>query len=341
MRISHERGPASSRTITLGSDVTTAARSCVAPLAWLAPLLLALALAALPGCSDDTECLTCPSPGPPASPSGVFKINGDGLATVYWYDIYYPTIDQLVAYRIYKRDYEFGDADNPDRVFDYLAEVAWDENYDADTNQHWYEDHAVENGHLYEYAVSAVNAAGSESALSYELVIATPLPGDDTTLFDVDGPNVDLSGFDFSLAVSGPGSGRVDPTLMGTTADVLVRFVGGVPFLEAVRPTVSIQDFGTFLSDDGATFYFDSVSWAPAAGYSTTGILELIEGHVYIVEIYDDPDNDWHYAKLGVTASGSGSVQVLWAYQLIHAWPQLDVPVLGKGDEPERELIEL
>jgi hypothetical protein len=44
---------------------------------------------------------------------------------------------------------------------------------------------------------------------------------------------------------------------------------------------------------------------------------------------------------LGVTASGSGSVQVLWAYQLIHAWPQLDVPVLGEGDEPERELIEL
>ena len=49
MRISHERGPESGRTITLGSDVTTASRSCVTPLAWLAPLLLALALAALPG----------------------------------------------------------------------------------------------------------------------------------------------------------------------------------------------------------------------------------------------------------------------------------------------------
>jgi hypothetical protein len=304
-------------------------------------LLAVVALVSVSGCSDDQECVNCPDAGPPASPAGVFKVNGDGIVTVYWYDVYYPNVDQLVAYRIYKRDYEFGDADDPDRVFTYLTEVAWDENYDFETNLHWFDDHAVENGQMYEYAVSSVDAAGSESALSYELVIGTPLPGDETVLFDVDGPEADLSGFDFSLAAAGPGSGRVDPTLPSSTADVLVRFVGGVPYLEVARAEVRIQDYGNFMSDDGSAFYFDSVSWAPAAGYSTTGVLELIEGHVYVVEIDDTPGDGLHYAKLGVTSVADGAVPVLWAYQLIDGWPQLHVPETVKIDEIALDLIEL
>jgi hypothetical protein len=104
---------------------------------------------------------------------------------------------------------------------------------------------------------------------------------------------------------------------------------------------VNIQDYGNFLSDDGATFFFDSVSWAPATGYSTTGVLELIEGHVYIVEIDDSPGGGLHYAKLGVTTVGGGSVAVLWAYQLIDGWPQLRAPESMKTDEIALELIEL
>lgn len=299
------------------------------------------------GCSED-DCVNCVEPGPPAVPTGVFKVNGDSEATIYWYDLNYPRAETLTAYRIYSRVFQVGDEDDPDRVFYLIGEVGRDENFNESSGLHWFVDTEVENGVFYEYAVSSISAAGSESNLSYEFVLAAPLPTSSSPveIFDPEGPNGDQGGFDFSAAAAG-GSGLVDPEAPGNTADVMVVFTAGIPYLQVVGESVSIQDYGTFLDDEG-DFHFDAVSWAPLYGYSTAGLLELIEGHVYIVEIANS-DDDFHYAKLGVALIRSpstpesldGSVEVLWAYQLINGSPQLSAPqerIVGRG---EHEPIEL
>ena len=310
----------------------------------LAPLILL----GMFGCSDD-ECVNCPDQGPPAVPTGVFKINGDSEATIYWNDLDYPRSETLTAYRVYSRIYQLGDEGDPDRVFYLIGEVGRDENFDEYSGLHWFVDTEVENGSRYEYAVSSINAAGSESNLSYEFVVAAPLPTSSAPveIFDTEGPNGAMGGFDFSIAALPGESGLVDPSSEGTTADVRVTFSEGIPYLHVVGAAVSIQDYGTFLGDDGE-FYFDAVSWAPLYGYSAAGVLELIEGHVYIVEIANNED-DFHYAKLGVElirypenpGGLDGSVEVLWAYQLINQSPQLRAPQERIAGQGEHEPIEL
>ena len=82
-----------------------------------------------------------------------------------------------------------------------------------------------------------------------------------------------------------------------------------------------IQDFGVFT--DGGQLIFEGVSWAPADGYSQTGKLELVPGHIYVLEISVP---QLHYAKFGVTGAYSGSVDIIWAYQTIPGLPELEAP---------------
>ena len=182
-----------------------------------------------------------------------------------------------------------------------IGEVAWNENFDPSSGLHWFVDAGddVYNGERYEYAVSAVNAAGGESALSFELVIDAPLPMSATPLelFDANGPSATLAGFDFSALEQG----RTDPFAPNTTADVYVAYNGGVPYLHAVSTDVRIQDFGVF-TDNGGNLVFEGVSWAPADGYSATGVLEIVSGHIYVIEIWDPLAQSLHYAKLGVVS---------------------------------------
>jgi hypothetical protein len=65
------------------------------------------------------------------------------------------------------------------------------------------------------------------------------------------------------------------------------------------------------------------VGWAPADGYSQTGKLELVTGHIYVLEIRD---SQLHYAKFGVTGTNSASVNIIWAYQTIPGLPELKAP---------------
>ncbi len=83
-----------------------------------------------------------------------------------------------------------------------------------------------------------------------------------------------------------------------------------------------IQDFGVF-TDGAGNLVFEGVSWAPADGWSNTGVLEIVAGHIYVIEIYDPVAGTLHYAKLGITVVGTGAVQAQWAYQTIEGLPEL------------------
>lgn len=315
---------------------------------WAARIIGVQALLCLvilgPGCSDD-DCLNCVEPSPVA-PTMVYSVNGDGQVVVFWNDYPEYYTERLLGYDIWRRNYYPGDEYDPTRVFYFLAHVPVGQNYDAGRGQYHYLDTSVQNATEYEYAVSSVARHG-ESYLSFELVVAAPLPMSETplTIFDVGGTMSHLAGFDFSLAAehgAGPANGAqgiVDPTVAGTTADILVRFdQSGVPWLETLRAAVRVQDGGTFL-DAAGDLDFEGVYWAPEFGWSSAGVLELITGHIYIIEIADEPTaGDLHYAKLGVVSvnEAQGSVRIVWAYQLINGLPVLAIP--KKGEEPISDL---
>ncbi len=313
-------------------------------------LLTLLLLLLATGCDEEEDCVTCVE-APPVAPTQVYSVSGDGRITVFWND--YPEIygDDVRGYRIWSRYFVDGDQNDPAREFYLMDEVAVGQNYDADTGQYYYIDTDVENAVDYEYAVSAFSDHG-DSYLSFEFVVDTPLPMSETplTLFDVAGPAAQLSGFDFSVASehgggSGNGSeGIVDPRAVGTTADIQIRFdENGVPWLETLRGEVHVQDSGTFLDADGG-LYFEGVSWAPEFGWSSSGVLEMIRGHIYVVEIYDElVDDDIHYAKLGVTNidASAGTVRIMWAYQLVNGLPELSPPEARGGDNDDIQAIRL
>ena len=297
-------------------------------------LLVALFMS---GCSDD-DCVSCLEPAPVA-PTQVYSVSGDARITIYWNDFpeAYNAIDH---YRVYSRYYRPGDENDPNRQFAEIGRVPAGTSYDPDLGQYHFVDQGedVVNGTDYEYAVSAVARTGQESYLSFELVIDTPLPMSATPVevFDADGAQAALSGFDFSLAGEG-GEGRVDPRPQETSADVRVVYREGVPYVEATRPDVHIQDYGTFTNRNG-DLYFEGVSWAPEAGYSASGVLELIAGHVYVLEIVNEGRvGSVHYAKLGVAQlrPATRSVRVMWAYQLVDGLPELSAPEPREDDGVE------
>ena len=290
----------------------------------LPALLLAILLVSMVGCETE-DCVNCVETMPPVVPTGVYSVSGDNWVDVYWTDIsYFPYGEDeynsnVVKYVIYSRYYQPGDEDIYDREFVVIGEVAWDENYIRSTGQHYFTDWDAENGDEYEYAVAAVNAAGEESALSYELVTDAPLPMGlgGLEIFDVN-TDATRAGFDFSAL----DAGRTDPTVTNSTADILVYFSGGGAFVQTNQDWVAVQDFGVFGDAEYLDFY--GVSWAPYDGYSNVGTCELIEGHIYVLML-DDPDEGLHFAKFGVTALMPHSVEIVWAYQTIEGLPELGV----------------
>ena len=303
----------------------------------------------LGGCDSD-DCVNCIELPPPVVPTGVHSISGDDLVIVQWYDISYFPYDgnynaNVVSYGIYRRDYEDGDYEDPNREFYFLGEVDWnDENFDIYSGLHKFEDWEVENGERYEYAVTAINVVGAESALSYEFVTDAPLP---MSLVDRDGnlipvtifgaaeagdPNSIYSGFDFSDL----DSRAIDPFAVDSAFDIRVFFQGAVPYVQTAGPSVLIQDFGMFV-DRNNELVFEGVSWAPADYYSSTGVMELILGHIYVMEILD---TELHYAKFGVVEQDNQSVGIVWAFQTIDGLPELKAPPEPKPetDNPQISL---
>jgi len=311
-------------------------------------------LVTLAGCESDEDCISCVNLPPPVVPTGVHSISGNNEVIVQWFDIAYAPYDDsynenVTTYYIYSRFYQNGDELDQDREFFFIGEVGWDENYDSSTGLHWFYDREVTNGEQYEYAVAAVNAAGRQSALSFEFVVDAPLPMSPLNgqgwfipveIFDTNGGSANLSGFDFRIAGLNPSvlsAGRVDPAI---GFHIKISFEGNIAYALANPASTRIQDFGSF-SDGYGNVIFDGVSWAPAAGYSRTGKLELVEGHVYVVEISDPTTRELHYAKFGINRLNSGSVDLIWAYQLIPGLPELRVPKSNDGTGIQPRLIKL
>lgn len=317
-------------------------------------VLLVAMLAVFAGCESDQDCISCVELPPPVVPTGVHSISGNNEVIVQWYDIAYAPYDDsynenVTTYYIYSRFYQDGDEFDPDREFFFIGEVAWDENYDGSTGLHWFYDDEAVNGEQYEYAVAAVNAAGRQSALSFEFVADAPLPMSPVDgqgwftpveVFDGNGGAANLSAFNFRTAGLNPTvltAGRVDP---GSDHQIRISFEGGVAYVIANAATTRIQDFGSF-ADGNGNVIFEGVSWAPAEGYSRTGKLELIEGHVYVVEILGPDAGELHYAKFGINRVNVGSVDLIWAYQLIAGLPELKVATPPWGDDTKPRLIKL
>lgn len=310
-------------------------------------LLFCFALLPLLGGCDESDCLNCQDPLPVA-PTQVYTVAADCQVTVFWNDYPEYYTRRLQGYDIWRRDYQPGDENDPARLFYWLAHVAVGRNYDAQRGQYHYVDTTTLNANDYEYAVSSVASHG-ESYLSFEVVVATPLPMSESpiTLFDMAGAQSHRSGFDFSLAAEYSGNGAeaiVDPTVPGTTADIRIRFdASGVPWLETLREDVRVQDGGTFL-DASSQLDFGGVYWAPEFGWSASGVLELITGHIYILEIANEPNaDDLHYAKLGVASIDmeSRTARIMWAYQLVNGLPYLSVPESREQPGAEQQAIEL
>ncbi len=318
-------------------------------------------LVALAGCESDEDCLNCGPDNcfdcvdlpPPVVPTGVHSISGNNEVIVQWYDIAYAPYDDsynanVETYYIYSRFYENGDEYNyPDREFDYIGRVDWDENYDGSSGQHWFYDTEAVNGEQYEYAVAAVNAAGLESALSFEFVADAPLPMSPLNNngwfipVQVYNPVVDVmhSAFNFRRAGLNPAIDEAGVVSPAATHNIQIIYEGAVAYALAEGSTTRIQDFGVFGST--GQIAFEGVSWAPENGYSGTGKLELVVGHVYVVEIIDSVTDELHYAKFGVDSVSGSSVGLIWAYQLIAGLPELKAPGGRENTDSKPQLIKL
>lgn len=304
-----------------------------------------MAVLGLTGCSED-DCVNCVELEPPVVPTGVHSITGDNYVEVRWIEIsYYPYegtySDSVVKYNVWRRPWVDGDENNPLRFEqdgEMVGTVAWDENYISALGLHYFEDWTVVNGRRYEYAVESVNAAGVYSALSFELITEAPLPMSLAAeeIFDAGSVMSTRSGWDFSSL----DDGLVDPNLTGTTADIRVFWddLRGAMMVEAMRGDVRLQDFGVFSWDDGS-LWFEGVSAAPWDGWSAIGVMELVENHIYVVQIGEPGVTPVHYAKFGITEVVDGadprSISMHWAYQLIPELPELSVqPARDLDGEP-------
>ncbi len=301
--------------------------------------LVLVSMMLLGGCETE-DCVNCIELPPPVVPTGVHSISGDNEIIVKWYDIsYFPYDgtfnDNVASYLIYSRYYTEGDDEIPNREFFYIGEVAWNENFNIDTGLHSFIDTEAVNGERYEYAVAAVNSAGRESALSYEFVIDAPLPHSlaPVRLYNhASAPQ--WSAFDFSEMDFGR-----DQQQPNFNADIEIHYQGAVPYVHTARGGVYLQDFGVFIDNSGELI-FEGVSWAPAEGYSSTGVIELIPGHIYVVEL-DDYPHGIHYAKFGVPGIETNYVEIVWAYQTIAGLPELSVPEDDGNNVSTPEIISL
>jgi fibronectin type 3 domain-containing protein len=118
--------------------------------------IVGLAALALAGCNDDVVHV---EDGPPAVPTGVTTITGDGQVQILWYPV---REDDVAGYGVYR---SFA----TDGRYDRIATVHGVENTSL-------VDDSVTNGVTYYYAVDAFDRAGHESALSYEDAFDTPRP---------------------------------------------------------------------------------------------------------------------------------------------------------------------
>ncbi len=291
-----------------------------------AVLVLSLALLGLlfAGCDENDDLVDVT---PPAIPNGVSSITGDSVLWVIWNANREP---DLAGYRVYSTTQVDGNYDPVNwqlllEVGSPFPDIPNLVSYEPNANEGKpylvFEDHTVDNGYDYYYAISAFDDAGNESALSTDYVVDTPRPEGEITL---SAASVDSSraGFDFSEET------RRYPA--DVFSDCSFDIVNGIPLFTAQAPWVRMQDYGDV--------DFDTASWAPEFGWSQAGVMEAIEGHSYFFEIVDG--QQLNYAKVFVEtiSQNNGTIKLMWGYQPVEGLPELKrpqaaLPPRGSGKE--------
>jgi len=246
-------------------------------------LVLLVGAALIAGCHDDT---TGPRRLAPAAPRGVHSITGDHVVYLNWLP---NTESNITGYRIWIGDCPGG----ADCLYDRIGTT---------TDTHFTVT-GLTNGVTKYFAVSAVTDGGQESALSYDVIYDTPRPeGTDLAIANVGSDSLH-AGYDFSnFAIVPAGSALVD-VFYGTSNS---RALMVAPFTD------------TEIQDAGFASSLDAVDYAPPAGWSPSGTVELVTGHCYVVLTREN-----HYAKFRVTSLTAGRVMVDWAYQVDAGNPEL------------------
>lgn len=254
------------------------------------------AIVLLAGCDDTTAPRDT---NPPAAPRGLFSTTGDHSVVLEWLS---NTERDVAGYRVYAATCAAG----PGCPYERVGATA-DTRYRVD---------GLANGATRFFAVAAYDRAGNESALSYEDVFDTPRPeGFDLVLRNaLDRP--DASGYDFS--------GYAVRSWDDEQTDIYFATSSGVPYMFTPFADTDIQDAGYART-------LDAVDYAPDAGWSPSGSVELILGHCYVVWTHDD-----HYAKLRVTAVSEPRVTVDWAYQVDTGNRELKARPTHAGPRPRR-----
>jgi hypothetical protein len=261
---------------------------------WIA-LLAATTL--LTGCHDETAPRDTT---PPAAPRGVYSVTGDGSVTLHWLG---NTESDLSGYRVYISDCPSG-AGCPYTRVGFTGALSFVVG-------------GLTDGLTRYFAVSAVDLAGNESALSYDIIQDTPRPaGTGLVLADANVTPA-ASGYDFP-------DFQVRPWNDAST-DMYFQVSLGVAQMVCPFTDTDIQDAGYATT-------LDAVDVAPSLGWSATGIVELIPGHCYVLRIGSTVLN---YAKFRVTGLSASQVVTDWAYQTDPGNPELRARPVG-DDRPRQ-----
>ena len=242
-----------------------------------------LSLVLLAGCRDDSTSVRDVTP--PAAPRGVYTVTGDGEVFVSWLA---NTEGDVAGYRVYQAPCASGSSCPYDRV--------------GSTSGTTFTATGLTNGVTRYYAVAAYDHAGNESDLSYQTLFDTPRPEGFGRSLNNYLDSAAGSGYDFSAFAARPWDDPATDMYFGYNGSVNQMFV---------------PDFQTDIQDAGYASSLDAVDFAPNAGWSPTGSVELVVGHCYVVWTRDD-----HYAKFRVTeihpsAPGVPAMVLFdWAYQV-------------------------
>lgn len=227
-----------------------------------------------------------PDTTPPAIPRGLYTIAGDRMVELFWVS---NTERDFAGYYVY-------------------VSSSYDGRYQriGSTNQNYYVDRGVRNGHTYYYAISAYDINGNESDLSPEVACVTPRPEGYGVILRNYRADPNHSGYDFSTSSVGRYNDQY--------TDVFFEYYNGVHYLNVWEDT-DIQDMGYTNS------LYDIVE-APTRGWTPTKDVVAIPGHTYVIWTWDN-----HFAKIRVTEVSSARVKFDWAYQLQTGNPSLKMNV--------------
>ena len=262
------------------------------------PILLALAALGVSGCDDTT---TSPHDvTPPAAPRGLAHVTGDTQVRLSWLA---NTESDVSGYRIYEAPCSSG----PDCPYDRIGV----------TSATQFVVTGLSNGVTRYFAVSAVDHAGNESPLSLEDAFDTPRPEGHGSIGNFVNGTAG-SGWDFSAATARDSN---DPA-----TDMYFGFNGGVFQMFATNATPNTSEPNTEIQDMGYATTLDAVDFAPNAGWSPSGTVELIPGHNYVVWT-----KDGHFAKFRVIGVNSTIVGFDWAYQTAQGNDELRAHPVREG----------